>query len=124
LSIYYDLSRLREHAALSNSPINYCLTYELDSRKIGGVWAYQWLINFVNNVDIVSFHPHSLRLIKENLPKWTGFFEECNDYELFLRGVTQDPKRLDSLIVQAIETNRVLYFDKSQLPHDWKLHNE
>ena len=122
--MYYDLSRLRERAALSNSPIIYCLTYETNSHRIGGIWAYQWLINFVNNVDFVSFHPHSLRLIKENLPKWKNPFQAFNDYELFLRGITPDPRRLDSLIDQAIEQNRVLYFDKSQTPPDWVLHYE
>ena len=122
MSIYYDLSRLREHAALSNSPITYCLTYMLDTHRIGGVWAYQWLIDFVNSVDLVSFHPHPLRLIRDNLPKWKNPLADFNDYDLFLREVTQDPPRLDSFIVQAIENNQILYFDKSKMPPDWTLY--
>jgi hypothetical protein len=124
LSNYYDLSRLREQAALSNSPITYCLTYESNTHRIAGIWAFQWLIDFVNNVDFVSFHPYALRLIKDNLPKWRNPLANFDDYQLFLHGVTLDPQRLDLLIIQAIQENRVLYFDKNQTPPDWILHYE
>lgn len=103
-----DYSRLREHAALSNSPILYWLTYETEHR-IGIMWAYQWLINFVRGSEFVAFHPYALRLIRENLLKWKGPFSEKNDYELFIQGAFDNPTEAEQLITQAITQDRVLY---------------
>ena len=124
MGISYEPNRLREYAALSNNPIIYCLTYQLDTHRIAGIWAYQWLIDFVNTVDPVAFHPHSLRLIRKNLTKWKNPFVDSNDYQLFLRGVIDDPKGFGSLINQSINENRILYLDKSQKPWIWKLNYE
>ncbi len=116
MTMRYNPERLREYAALSNSPIIYCLTYETDSHRVAGVWAYQWLINFVQTSDPVAFHPHALKLIKENLPKWRSPLVAVDDYHLFLDGANRggDVRLLDALIQQAIEQNRVLYLDKSR----------
>jgi len=121
MSVYYDPQKLREYAALSNSPIIYCLTYERETHRIAGLWAYEWLINFVNTGDPAAFHPHALRLIKENLAKWKSPFAEVDDYGLFLRRVINNPQFLDELIEQAIKENRILYLDKSRTPWAWNL---
>jgi len=121
MNVYYDPHRLREYAALSNSPIIYCLTYERETHRIGGLWAYEWLINYVNTGDPTAFHPHALRLIKENLSKWRNPFADVDDYRLFLRRVIDDPQILDKLIEQATRENRILYLDKSRAPWTWNL---
>lgn len=88
-------SRLREYAALTNSPILYWLTYDVGSHRIGSSWAYLWLIQFAQSPSLVAFHPQSLRLIVENLPQWRNPFANKNDFELFLDG--SFPGRQDEL---------------------------
>ena len=108
--------RLREYAALSNSPILYWLTFNLSSHHIADAWAYQWLINFVNYPGLVAFHPQSLKLIVENLPKWKNPFSPKNDYELFLDGAFPDPSQRQifrELVLQASQSDMVLYRDEA-----------
>lgn len=112
-----DYSRLREYAAVANSPIFYWLTYETEHR-IGAMWACQWLINFVRGSDFVAFHPIALRLIRENLPKWKNPFSEKNDYEVFIQGAFDDPTQAEQLITEAITQDRVLY----KMSGIWMLH--
>lgn len=108
----YDYSNLREYAALSNVPIIYCLSYERDTHRIGLVWAYEWLINYVKISDPVVFHPEALRLIKENLPNWMNPFAAKNDYQLFLEGVFPDTLEGDRMIIDAVKQNKLLYMDR------------
>jgi len=77
---------IREYAALTNSPILYWLTYEANTHRIGMIWAYAWLIDFAKSPGLIAFHPHALRLIAENLPKWKSPYAPKNDFELFLDG--------------------------------------
>jgi len=118
---YPDENKLREYAALSNGPIIYCLTYERDTHRIAGVWAYLWLIQFLKTGDLTAFHPHALKLIKENLPYWRNPTADTDDYQLFLRGTGFNPQSLESLIQQAINGNQVLYLDKKRAPDTWQL---
>ena len=114
LSSKYDYFHLREYAALSNVPIIYCLSYEKDTHRIARVWAYQWLIDFVNTSDPVVFHPEALRLVKENLPNWVNPFTQKNDYRLFLEGVFKDDLlEAEQMIIEAIKQNRLLYKDRT-----------
>ena len=123
MSIYYETDKLREYAALSNVPIIYCLEYENQTHRISGLWAHEWLVNYITSTDPAVFHPYALRLIKENLAAWKNPFADATDYELFLRGamIPGQAQVLDTLIQQAINENKVLYVDKSQSPWNWKL---
>ena len=116
-------SRLREYAALTNSPILYWLTFEVNTHRIGGKWAYLWLIDFAKSPGLIAFHPQSLKLIVETLPKWKNPFATKNDYELFLDvafpGRQGDIKQL---ISQAIQNDCVLY--KEETSQNWVLSYE
>lgn len=115
--------RLREYAALTNSPILYWLTFEVDTHRIGDKWAYEWLIVFATTPGLVAFHPQALRLIVENLPQWEKLFGTKNDFELFLDGAfsgIQDELR--HLINQAIQNNNILY--KDETTQKWTLSYE
>jgi hypothetical protein len=106
--------RLREYAALTNSPILYWLTFEVYTHRIGSKWAYLWLIDFARSPGLVAFHPKSLRLITENLPLWESPYSTKNDFELFLDGAFPNMQdRLRQLITQAIQNDRVLYKDET-----------
>jgi len=106
--------RLREYAALTNSPILYCLTFQLETHRIGNMWAYQWLIDFVKYPGLVAFHPQSLKLILENLPKWKNPFAPKNDYELFLDGAFPgEQETFHQLVLQALKSDAVLYRDET-----------
>ena len=116
-------ARLREYAALTNSPILYWLTYEVNTHRIGGKWAYLWLIDFAKLPGLVAFHPQALRLIVENLPKWKNPFAPKNDFEKFLDYAF--PGRQDEirqLITQAIQNDNVLYKDENT--QNWMLSYE
>ena len=116
-------SRLREYAALTNSPILYWLTFEINTHRIGDRWAYEWLIDFATSPGLVAFHPQALRLIMENLPQWKNPFATKNDFELFLDGAY--PGRQDELrqlINQAIQNDYVLY--KDETTQKWALSYE
>lgn len=116
-------SRLREYAALTNSPILYWLTYEVDTHRIGDDWAYEWLIDFAESPGLIAFHPRALRLIMENLPDWQSPFEEEDDFELFLDGAFPDRQdELRQLMTQAIQKDRVLY--KDETTQKWMLSHE
>ncbi len=115
-------SRLREYAALTNSPILYWLTYEVNTHRIGEDWAYKWLIGFAKTPGLIAFHPRALKLLIDNLPLWMGdgSFEDKNDYELFLEGAFQGHKeKLRELINQAVQNDSVLY--KDETTQKWKL---
>jgi hypothetical protein len=120
MSVYYDPHRLREYAALTNSPIIYCLTQEKETHRIAGMWAYAWLVSFVNTGDPAAFHPHALRLIRESLPNWKNPVADVDDYQLFLREIV-DAAVFNQLITQAIQEDHVLYLDKSTAPWSWRL---
>jgi hypothetical protein len=106
--------RLREYAALTNSPILYWLAFQPDSHRIGGKWAYEWLIDFVNYPGLVALHPQSLKLILENLPKWKSPIATKNDYELFLDGASPgEQEKFHELIVQASNIDAVLFRDET-----------
>lgn len=110
----YETTSLREYAALTNYPILYCLNYLRHTHRIGLMWAYVWLIDFVKSAkEVVAFHPEALRLVKENLPNWKNPFASKNDYQLFLEGVFPDPMEGDRLVIEAIRNNKVLYKDKT-----------
>ena len=116
-------SRLREYAALTNSPILYWLTFEVNTHRIGGKWAYLWLTSFAKSPGLVAFHPQALRLILKNLPKWKNPLAPKNDFELFLDGAfpgKQDEIR--QLITQAIQNDYVLYKDENT--QNWALSYE
>jgi len=114
-------ARLREYAALTNSPILYWLTYE-ETHKIGEIWAYQWLIGFAKTPGLIAFHPRALKLIVDNLPLWIGdgSFDNKDDYKLFLDGAFPgQQEELKQLINQAIQNDSVLY--KDEITQKWKL---
>ena len=119
LSSKYDYFLLREYAALSNAPIIYCLSYERETHRIARVWAYQWLVDFVNTSDPVVFHPEALKLMKENLPNWINPFAKKNDYQLFLEAVFPDPLEGDQIIIEAIRQKKLLY--KDRITNKWTL---
>ena len=107
-------SRLREYAALTNSPILYWLTFEVYTHRIGGKWAYMWLIEFARSPGLIAFHPQSLKLIVENLPTWRDPFAPKDDFELFLDGAFPgEQNELRQLINQAIPNDSVLYKDET-----------
>ena len=114
-------TRLREYAALTNSPILYCLTLQPASHSIGNRWAYQWLIDFVKFPGLVAFHPQALKLILENLPKWKNPYAPKNDYELFLDGAFSGDERSNfhQLALQASQSDAVLY--KDEITKQWML---
>jgi hypothetical protein len=115
------LTRLREYAALTNSPILYCLTFRPETHRIGDIWAYKWLIGFVKYPGLVAFHPQSLKLILENLPKWKNPLGEKNDYELFLDGaLPSEQVQFHQLALEASQTDAVLYRDEAT--KQWMLH--
>jgi len=116
-------SRLREYAALTNSPILYWLTFEVNTHRISSKWAYLWLIDFAKSPGLIAFHPQALRLIVENLPKWKNPLVAKNDFELFLDGAF--PRKQDELrhlITQAIQNDNVLYKDENT--QNWTLSYE
>lgn len=116
-------SRLREYAALTNSSILYWLVFEVNTHRIGRKWAYLWLIEFAKSPGFVAFHPQSLRLIIDNLPRWKSPLAAKNDLELFLDGAF--PGRQDEirqLMSQAIENDYVLYKDENS--QNWALSYE
>ena len=116
-------SRLREYAALTNSPILYWLTFKVNTHRIGGKWVYLWLIDFARSPGLVAFHPQALRLIVENLPEWQSPFAPKNDFELFLDGAFPGRQNeLRQLITQAIQKDRVLY--KDETTQNWALSYE
>ena len=109
-------SRLREYAALTNSPILYWLTYETNTHRIMRSWAYRWLISFATTPGLIAFHPRALKFIVDYLPLWMGdgSFAHKNDFELFLDGAfpgQQEELRL--LVNQAIEQDYVLFKDET-----------
>ena len=117
----YEYASLREYAALINYPILYCLNYLRDTHKIGLSWAYLWLIEFVKTTQgVVAFHPEALKLIRENLPHWKNPFAAKNDYQLFLEGVFTDPLEGDKLIIEAIQSDKILYKDR-RVSDEWNL---
>ena len=116
-------SSLREHSALTNSPILYWLTFETSTRRIGTKWAYIWLIDFAKSPGLVAFHPQTLELITENLPTWKNPSHSKNDFESFLDGAFPGQQNeLRQLINQAIQKNHVLY--KDETTQKWALSNE
>ena len=107
-------SRLREYAALTNSPILYWLTFEVNTHRIGENWAYVWLIDFARSPGLIAFHPQALRLIVENLPKWKSPYAPKNDFALFLDGAFPGrQEELKQLMTQAIQKDCVLYKDET-----------
>ncbi len=115
-------ARLREYAALTNSPILYWLTYETETHKIGEIWAYKWLIGFARTPGLIAFHPRALKLIVDSLSLWTGDGYSANkdDYELFLDGAFPgQQEELRQLINQANQNDSVLY--KDEITQRWKL---
>jgi hypothetical protein len=108
------LSRLREFAALTNSPILYWLGFEPETHRIGSKWAYLWLIDFASYSGLVAFHPQSLKLVLDNLPRWKSLFAQKNDFQLFLDGAFPG-KQMDfhQLALQAVQIDAVLYRDES-----------
>jgi hypothetical protein len=115
-------SRLREYAALTNSPILYWLTYEVSTHRIGENWAYKWLISFAKTPGLIAFHPRSLRLIKDNLPNWTGdgSWDDKTDFDLFLDGAfLGQQEQLKKLIEEAIQKDSILY--KDEITQKWQL---
>ena len=115
----YDPYKLREYAALTNNPILYCLTYTSNTHRIGTMWAYEWLIDFVKTSDPVAFHPEALKLIKKNLPNWTDPYKKKNDYQLFLEAVFPDWLEGDRMIIEAITQDKLLY--KDRVTNRWTL---
>lgn len=116
-------SRLREYAALTNSPILYWLRFEVNTHRIGSKWAYEWLIDFTRSPGLIAFHPQSLKNIVENLPKWKNPVSPKNDYELFLDGAfPRNQGLLKQLITQAIQNDNVLYKDEQS--QNWILSYE
>jgi hypothetical protein len=118
------IPRLREYAALTNSPILYCLTFK-DDHRIGDIWAYQWLTAFARTPGFIAFHPRALQLIVDNLPLWTGdgSFENKTDFQLFLDGAFPGhQEEIERLINQAIQNNSVLY--KDEITQKWLLSYE
>lgn len=107
-------ARLREYAALTNSPILYWLTYRVGSHRIGAKWAYLWLIDFARSPGLIAFHPQSLKLIWNNLPKWKNLFAPKNDFELFLDGAFPgSQEEIRQQIAQAVQYDYVLYKDEN-----------
>src|SRR5208282_6215419 len=109
-------ARLREYAALTNSPILYWLTFRPETHYIGSTWAYLWLIDFVKYPGRVAFHPQSLKLILDNLPNWKNPLGVKDDYELFLEGAFPDPnerERFRQLVLQGVQSDFVLYKDET-----------
>ena len=116
-------SRLREYAALTNSPILYWLTFEVNTHRIGDRWAYLWLIDFARSPGLIAFHPQALRLIMENLPDWQNPFAEKDDFELFLDGAFPDRQdEFRKLMKQAVQNDRVLF--KDETTQKWSLSYE
>ena len=117
-------SRIREYAALTNSPILYWLTYET-THRIGANWAYKWLISFARTPGLIAFHPQALKLVVDKLTLWMGdgSFEKKNDFELFLDGAfPEEQEEYRGLINQAILQDNVLY--KDQTTQRWQLSYE
>ena len=115
-------SRLREYAALTNSPILYWLTYEVSTHRIGEDWAYKWIIRFAKTPGLIAFHPRALKLIVDNLPLWSGdgSLEDKSDFELFLDGAFLGrQQQLKQLIDDAIQKDCVLY--KDEITQKWQL---
>jgi hypothetical protein len=115
-------ARIREYAALTNSPILYWLTYEVNTHRIGEDWAYKWLISFARTPGLIAFHPRALKLIVDNLPSWIGdgTFDDKDDFKLFLDGAFPGQQQeLEKLILQAIQNDSVLY--KDEITQKWKL---
>lgn len=115
-------SRLREYAALTNSPILYWLTYEVTTHRIGADWAYKWLIGFAKTPGLIAFHPRTLKLIVDNLPLWSGdgSWDKKDDFTLFLDGAfLGQQEELKQLINQAIQNDSVMY--KDEITQKWKL---
>lgn len=114
----YDITQLREYAALTNTPAIFILNYT-NEHAVLGKWVYQWLIDFVRNEDPVAFHPFTLRLVREKLQSWVNPLMGKNDYLLFLEGVFGEVIESDVLIVRAIQENKVLFLDKAR--KEWEL---
>ena len=115
-------ARLREYAALTNSPILYWLTYEVTTHRIGKDWAYKWLIGFAKTPGLIAFHPRALKLIIDTLPSWTGDGSWANKdvFNLFLYGAFPlQQEKLEHLINQAIQNDSVMY--KDEITQKWKL---
>jgi hypothetical protein len=110
---------MREFAALLNAPIIYCLTYNEESHRIGGLWAHEWLVDFIRTADDVAFHPYALQLIKSKLSTWKNPLSQVDDYTTFLNEASYGAN-LDDLISKAIENDAILEFDKT-LQWQWKL---
>jgi len=118
-----SIPRLREYAALTNSPILYWLTFENSTHKIGEKWAHLWLIDFVKSPGLIAFHPRSLRLIIDNLPNWRAPNSPKSDFELFLD--TAFPGRQHEFrqqLYQAVAQDRILY--KDETTQAWTLSEE
>jgi hypothetical protein len=112
--------RLREYAALTNSPILYFLGFEPTTHRIAGKWAYLWLIDFVKYPGLVAFHPQSLKLVLDNLPKWKNPFLQKDDYQLFLDGAfLENQSEFDHLAGQAVQIDAILFRD--EVTKQWTL---
>jgi hypothetical protein len=106
--------RLREYAALTNSPILYFLGFEPARHQIAGKWAYVWLIDFVKYPGLVAFHPQSLKLVLDNLPKWKSLLQQKDDYQLFLDGAFPGRQaEFDQFARQAVEIDAILFRDEA-----------
>ena len=114
-------ARLREYAALTNSPILYWLTYEVQTHRIGEDWAYKWLIRFAKTPGLIAFHPRSLKLIVDNLPSWMGdgSYDNKDDFKLFIDAFPGQQNEISALINQAIQNDSVLF--KDEITQKWKL---